>query len=142
MSVKGFGIKLQFTTDSGTTWTDTGAVEDANPPASSKDTYETTHHGTPNGIKEFMGGLVDTGEASIDVQYDMANTGHIELRTRANTAHEAPQDYRFVWGDTGATIDEFSAICTNFAPQSPIDNKVLATISFKLSGAVDYDAGA
>lgn len=142
MSVKGFGIKLQYTTDSGTTWTDTGGVEDADPAAVSKDTYETTHHGTANGIKTFMGGLVDNGEASIDIQYDMANTTHVELRTRAATAHESPQDYRFIWGDTGATIDEFSAICTGFAPAAPIDNKVLATVSFKLSGAVDYDATA
>lgn len=140
--MKGFGIKLQYTTDGGTSWLDVGAVEDANPPGSTKDTYETTHHGTPNGIKTFMGGLVDAGEASIDIQYDVANVGHQELRTRVNTAHEAPQDYRFVWGDTGATIDEFSAIATGFAPQAPIDNKVLATVSFKLSGAVDYDAGA
>lgn len=140
MSQKGFGIKLQYTTDSGTTWTDTGAVEDATPPAISKDTYETTHHGTANGIKTFMGGLVDNGEASIDVQYDVSNTTHQALRTRAATAHEAPQDYRFVWADSGAQVDEFSAICTGFAPANPIDDKVTATISFKLSGAVTYDA--
>lgn len=140
MSVKGFGIILQYTTDGGTTWTPTGAVEDATPPSISKDTYETTHHGTANGIKTFVGSLVDNGEASIDIQYDMANTGHVELRTRAATAHEEAQDYRFIWGDTGATIDEFAAVCTGFAPQSPIDNKVLATVSFKLSGAVTYDA--
>lgn len=140
MSEKGFGIVFQYTTDGGTTWTPLGEVADATPPQSSKDTYEDTHHATPNGAKTFKGGLVDTGEASVVVNFDPADTGHILMRTRSETAHEAPQDYRFIYGDTGATIEEFSAICTGFSPETPIDDKMSATITFKLSGSVTHDA--
>lgn len=140
MSQKGFGIIFQYTTDGGTSWTPVGAVEDVTPPSISKDTYETTHHGTSNGEKTFEGGLVDNGEASIVIQYDVSNTNHQELRARAKTAHESAKDYRFVWADTGATVDEFSAICTGFEPSNPMDDKVTATVTFKLSGGVTYDA--
>lgn len=134
MSEKGFGIIFEYTTDGGTTWVPVGEIEDATPLSISKDTYETTHHGTSNGHKTFEGGLVDFGEASIVVQYDPTDTEHTLLRNRAATAHETAEDYRFTFADTGATVESFSAICTGFEPSTPIDNKITATVSFKASG--------
>lgn len=134
MSVKGFGIQFEYTTDEGTTWVVVGAVEDATPVSISKDTYETTHHATANGHKTFEGGLVEIGEASVVVQYDPTDTTHLELRSRALTAHESPQAYRFTYADTGATVESFSAICTGFESSTPVDNKMTATITFKPSG--------
>ena len=134
MSEKGFGIIFEYTTDGGTTWTPVGEIEDATPISISKDTYETTNHGTTDGHKTFEGGLVELGEASIVVQYDPTGTEHLLLRTRALAAHETAQDYRFTFGDTGATVESFSAICIGFEPATPIDNKITATVTFKPSG--------
>jgi len=134
MAEKGFGIIFELTTDGGTTWDAVGAVEDATPVSISKDTYETTHHGTTNGHKTFAGGLVEFGEASITIQYNPDDTEHIELRTRAATANESAQQYKFKFADTGATIETFSAICTGFEPATPIDTKITAVVTFKPSG--------
>lgn len=135
MSEKGFGIIFEYDTDGTPTWQAIGEVEDATPSAISKDTYETTHHGTVAGAKTFEGSLVDFGEASIVIQYDPADTHHEVLRTRAATANETAQDYRFTFGDTGATAETFSAVCTGFEPGVPIADKITATVTFKLSGA-------
>ena len=140
MAEKGFGIVFQYTTDDGTTWLPIASLEDATPPSESKDTIETTNHGSVGGVREFIGGLVDSGEGSLDIQYDPADTGHIELRTRAATAFEAPEKYRFVFADTGATIDEFTAVCTGFTPKSELEGKLMASVSFKASGVITHDA--
>jgi hypothetical protein len=135
MSEKGFGITFEYTVDTGSTWLPVGSIQDATPPAISKDTYETTHHGTPGGHKTFAGSLVDFGEASIVIQYDPDNAAHLALRTRAATANETAQMYQFTYADTGATVESFTAVCTGFESATPIDNKITATITFKLSGA-------
>lgn len=134
MSQKGFGIVFEYDADGVPTWTPVGLVEDATPLSITKDTYQTTHHGTTDGHKTFEGGLVDFGEASITVQYDPDDTQHTFLRTRATTAHDSPADYRFTFADTGATVETFSAIVTGFEVNTPIDDKITATITFKASG--------
>lgn len=139
MSVKGFGTKFQYTTDSGATWVDLGEVINPTPPAPTKETYDTTHHGT-NGHRTFVGSLVDGGEASVEVMFDPADTGHQLLMTRANTPHEFPQEYRVVQSD--ATIIEFYAICTGYSPAIPLEDKMTQTFNFKVSGFIDNDATA
>lgn len=134
MSERGFGIKLEYTTDGGSTWVEVGEVVDGTPLSITKDTYETTHHGTAAGHKTFEGGLVDFGEATLVVNYDPTDVGHALMRTRAATAHESAQQYQFTYGDTGATVETFTAICTGFEPAVPIDDKITATITFKASG--------
>lgn len=134
MAEKGFGIIFNYTTDDGSTWTPVGEVADATPLSISKDTYETTHHGTTDGHKTFEGGLVDFGEASVVVNYDPTDAGHALMRTRAATAGETAQLYQFTFADTGETVESFSAICTGFEVGAPIDDKLSATITFKASG--------
>ena len=136
MSEKGFGVIFEYTTDAGTTWTPVGEVMNATPGGITKDTYETTHHQTPDGHKTFKGALVDHGEASIEIQYDPAGSAHGELRSRAATAHEDPQMYRFTYGDTGATVESFSAICTGFQPGVELAGMIMATVTFKVSGGI------
>ena len=136
MSEKGFGIIFEYTTDGGSNWTPVGEVKDATPANITKDTYETTHHATPDGIKTFKGSLVDYGEATVTIQYDPASAVHAELRTRAATAHEDPQMYRFTYGDTGATVESFSAVCTGFEPTAALAGMIMATLTFKISGEV------
>lgn len=140
MSVKGFGTKFQFTTDSGTSWTDVGEVINPTPPAPTKETYDVTHHASASGHREFLGGLVDGGEASVEVMFDPQDTGHKELMSRANTAHEAPQQYRVVQSDS--TIIEFSAVCTGYTPTVPLEDKLTQSFAFKVSGTIDNDATA
>ena len=142
MAQQGFGITFQYTVDTGTSWVSIGEVTDATPPSISKDTIDTTHHQTPSGVRTFMGGLVDNGEATVEVNYDVNDTGHILLRTRAGEANDLPLLYRFIHSDTAGTIDEFSALITGFESESPMDDKVSATITLKISGVIDYDTTA
>lgn len=140
MPKKGFGTKFQYTTDGGTTWTDVGELVDIVPPAPSKDVIDTTHHGSVSGTRTKMGGLVDPGQSSIEVQFDPDNTTHQALQTRANTAHEEPETYRIVY-PTG-TIIEFDSVCTGYSPTVEMDGKLLQTFSFDNSGVIDNDATA
>ena len=133
MAEKGFGITFEYQDDDDA-WITVGAVEDATPLSISKDTIETTHHGTPNAHKTFVGGLVEFGEASIVIQFDPTDSKHLELRNRAKTACESARPYRFTYGDTGETVESFSAICVGFEPSTPLADKITATVTFKPSG--------
>ena len=57
-------------------------------------------------------------------------------------ANDLPLLYRFIHSDTAGTIDEFSALITGFESESPMDDKVSATITLKVSGVIDYDTTA
>lgn len=140
MAKKGFGTKFQYTDDGGTTWTDVGELLDVTPPAPSKDVIDTTHHGSVSGTRTKMGGLVDPGQSTLEVQFDPDNTTHQALQTRANTAHEEPQTYRIVYPTS--TIIEFDAICTGYSPTVEMDGKLLQSFNFDNSGVVDNDATA
>lgn len=140
MAKKGFGTKFQYTTDSGTSWTDVGEVLDISPPSPTKSSIDTTHHGSTSGTRTKMGGLVDPGQSTVEVQFDPEDTGHQLLMTRANTAHEEPDTYRIVYPT--ATIVEFAAICTGYSPTVEMDGKLLQSFNFDNSGVIDNDATA
>jgi len=135
MSVKGFGTKFQYTTDDGSSWVDVGELINPTPPSPTKEIYDTTHHGSASGTRTKSGALVDSGQCSIEVMFDPASTGHQLLMTRANTAHEAPQDYQVVYPD--ATIVGFAAICTGYSPTVPMEDKLTQTFNFDVSGVID-----
>jgi hypothetical protein len=135
MSVKGFGTKFQYTIDDSANWLDVGELINPTPPSPTKEIYDTTHHGSASGTRTKAGSLVDSGQCSIEVMFDPADTGHLLLMTRANTAFEVPQPYRFVYSD--GTIVAFAAICTGYSPTVPMNDKLTQTFNFDVSGVID-----
>lgn len=99
-------------------------------PGLERETYDVTTHQSPGAWREFIGGLKDAGEVSIDINYDPAD--HDELV--ADLEEENPLTYRIVWPDVDETTWTFSAIMTAFEPEAPHDDKLSASMSFKLTG--------
>lgn len=137
MAIQGFGVTFEYENPSDT-WVTVGEVIDVTPPSVSKDTIDTTHHGTSNGQRTFLGGLVDAGEATVEVNYDITDTGHVYLRGKALTANDSPTGFRFTYSDGASTVETFEAIVTGFEASTPIDDRVTASITLKLSGGLTY----
>lgn len=136
MATQGFGIQLAY--ESGSAYVTVGEITDVTPPSFSKDTIETTHHASASGIRTFVGGLVDTGEASLEVNYGVADTQHVFLRDAALAANDAPTNFKITYSDSASTTETFAAIVTGFEVSSPMDDRITATITLKVSGAITY----
>ena len=99
-------------------------------PGLSRETYDVTAHDTPSNYMHFIGGLVDPGEVSVDVNYAPAD--HDALV--ADLEDVDPRNYQLVFPDPDQTTWGFAAVMTGFEPSAPYDDKLTATLTFKVSG--------
>jgi predicted secreted protein len=130
--INGFGTELQR--GDGTTPTEVftalANVTNIGGPGLSRETIDVTAHDSPDAWMEFRGGLKDGGEVSVDINYDPAE--HDVLV--ADFEDEDPRNYQLVFPDTGATTWTFAAILTGFEPEAPYDDKLAASLTFKVTG--------
>lgn len=99
-------------------------------PGLSRETLDVTSHDSPDQWMEFLGGLKDGGEVSIDVNYQPA--AHDELV--ADFDDSDPRNYQLAFPDPDQTVWSFAAILTGFEPDAPYDDKLSASLTFKVSG--------
>lgn len=112
-------------------------VTDITPPALERETLDVTAHDSPDAWREFIGGLKDGGEVSVDVNYDpREHDGIIDDFADAN-----PRNYKIVWP---GTLGEwaFTALLTGFEPEAPHDDKLAASLTFKVSGKPAITTGS
>jgi len=105
-------------------------VSNISPPSTARETYDVTAHDSPDAWREFIGGLKDGGEVSIDVQY----TPSVHDVLLDDYDDDEPRNYQVVFPDTDATTWSFAAVMNGFSSQAPVDDKLSATITFKVSG--------
>lgn len=99
-------------------------------PGLSRETIDTTSHQSPGQWMEFLGGLKDGGEVSIDINYDPAEHDTLVADFDAT----APINYQLAWPTTPETVWGFPAILTGFEPEGPYDDKLAASLTFKVTG--------
>lgn len=111
-----------------------GEVSAINGFSMSKDTADVTHMASTSRYREFVSGLRDAGEVSIDVNYIPGGTDIDNAFTDydANTS----RNYQIVWAD--GTEFEFAGICTSIATNEPIDDKMSATFTYKITGVPTF----
>lgn len=95
-----------------------------------RNTIDVTAHDSPNAYMEFVGGLIDPGEVTIDINYDPAVHDVLE----ADLEDTDPRNYQIVFPDTAATTFSFAAVMTGFSKSAPHDDKLSGSLTFKVSG--------
>lgn len=131
----GYGSHFDILTSTGPdVWTKIGEQMNIKPPAVKADTHDATHSASPGGYREFIPGLVDGGEVSFDVNYVPGDativTAMTYLRSVITARVVLPNGY--IWN--------FSGILTEFAPDAPLDGKMVMSVSVKVSGVPTLDA--
>jgi predicted secreted protein len=129
--IDGFGAQLQRG-DGGApeVFTPIANVTNVGGPGLSRNTIDVTSHDSPDAWMEFVGGLKDGGEVSLDVNYDPAK--HDELV--ADFDDEDPRSYRVVFPTEPPATWGIRAVMTGFEPSAPHDDKLAASLNFKVSG--------
>jgi len=117
-----FGIK-----NGGGTYDDVAEVTSVKPPSYSRDAIDATHMASPNSFREYVAGLMDAGEASIELNYVPAVSDVIIAAMTAGAGNfqiTMPNSVKF----------QFAGIVTAYEPDAPLDDKMSASITIKVSG--------
>lgn len=130
-AVNAFGTQLKR---NGTTLAE---VTDISGPELSRDNIEVTHHQSPNMWREFIKGLKDAGEFSCTINYIPTNSTHnAATGVLSDFANNTTVDtWTLVFPDTLATTWSFPGFITKFSAKEPIDDRLNADLTFKVSGA-------
>lgn len=88
-------------------------------------------------FKEYMAGLKDGGELEISVLFKKDDAGQIALY---NDLGGPAKTFQIVLPE--GSIWEFNAYVKSFKNSIPIDDKITASITFKLTGAVSLTLGS
>jgi hypothetical protein len=133
----GYGSVFQIQNESSPdVYVDVAEVISITPPSFSLDQIDVTHMQSPNRNREFISGLNDPGECSFDMNFIPGNSADdrmfelLALPTGASRARNCRVSY-----PNGVTWS-FSAELTGYEPTVPVDDKMTATATFKVSGAI------
>lgn len=93
-----------------------------------RDAVERTHMESPEQWREYMPGLKDAGELSLEIAFDPGETPLIAGTTGTGTV---------TWPDSSTWA--CSMFLTAFSPTAPIDDRMTASVTFKLTGEPTFD---
>lgn len=133
----GYGSIFQIQTEnSPDTFVDLAEVTNITPPSADVDQIDVTHMQSPNRYREFIDGLIDGGECSFDMNFVPGSTSDDRLfellSLPVGTIHRRNCRISFPNGVTWT----FAATLTGYEPDVPTDDKMTATVSFKVSGSI------
>jgi predicted secreted protein len=130
--VDAFGIKLERSDmETVPAFAPIAHVTNLSGPEIERETYDVTAHDSADGWREFVGGLKDGGEVSVEVNYDPRD--HDTLVS--DFEDDAPRDYRMTFpAQAGGGSWAFKAILTGFKQEAPVDEKFSGELTFKVSG--------
>lgn len=100
------------------------------PPQMSKDTPDATHLGSPDGYREFISGLRDAGEVSLELNYVPSDATQALLRTDFDA--DTSRSYRITFPD--ASTITFDGFVTALSPSVPLDDKMALSVTLKVTG--------
>ena len=119
--------------------TEISEVTSLKPPMHTADTVEATHMKSPSKFREYIAGLLDGGEADVTMNLVPGSASDILCRAAVG----ATRDYKIVIPTTGGTWEATGqVIVTGYDRETPIDDRMTATLNVKFTGAATEAAGA
>lgn len=104
-------------------------------PGLTLETIDVTNHSSASAWREFVGGLKDGGEISVDIVFDPVDATHRNasggllflLTTRASGSFSITFPQATVWS--------FTAFVTSFEPSGAVADGLTASVTLKITGA-------
>ncbi|WP_404713196.1 phage tail tube protein [Sphingomonas sp. MMS24-J13] len=125
------GFLTTFSKKTGpSTYVPLAEVTELAPPELSRDAPDFTHFGSPAFTREYKPGLTDPGECTLSYALvpgltdDLVITTHLAART--------VDGWRITFPN-GATLD-FNGFATKHGRATPMDEKMVGSVTFKVSG--------
>lgn len=134
----GYGADFEISTNGGSSWTGVGEVMSITPPSDAIDIIDATHMGSANRTREFITGLRDPGECSFEMNFVPGSAGDTLLQSVRDAAVRVSCRITF----NNSVIWTFSGILTAYEPTVPLDDKMTATVTFKVTASYAVTAAA
>lgn len=117
----------------GTTYQTIANVTNISGPERSRETIDVTAHDSPEQWMEFIGGLKDGGEVSLDINYDPGQVTH-DLDDDFDDS--VARNYRIIIlpGTEDEHTWQIKGIMTGLSDEFPYDDKASRTMTVKVSG--------
>lgn len=136
LAIDAYGTLLQ-SGDGGSpeNFTTIAEVTDITGPGLVQDPLDVTSHESPGAFREFVGGLLDGGEVTFTINYvPTAATQDASTGLIADMIARIVRNFQLVFPDVGATTWSFAALITAFEPAEPVDDRLSAEVTLKVTG--------
>lgn len=127
--------------DSPEEWVTVGEVASITPPSSTVDMIDVTHMQSPGARREFVAGLTDSGECSFEMNYVPDSEGdQLLLALLALAPGLRKRLCRITYPNY--VSHTFDAILMTYEPTVPVDDKMTATVTFKVTGDIQVGSNS
>lgn len=133
----GYGSTFALKATGDVDFVDLAEVTNITPPSDSIDVIDATHMASPNATREFILGLNDPGECSMEMNFIPGSAADTKIQAVRN-ARERVQG-RITWPNRWTWT--FDGIMTAYTPTAQAADKMSATLTFKVTGSYVAEAG-
>lgn len=109
-----------------------GEINSITMPGIARDAVDVTHSESPQKWREFIAGLKDGGDVSAEINFIPGSAGVTLLLSQLD--QDELSACKITLPTTPAYEWQFDAILTGFESEAPIEDKMTATVTFKVSG--------
>lgn len=127
----GHGSTFAVSTDGGTTYVPLAEVINITPPSDTIDVIDATSMDSANATREFILGLNDPGECSLEMNFVPGSTADDKIQDIRDARAVVKCRITF----PNAVTWTFDGILTAYEPDIPADDKMTATVTFKVTGS-------
>ena len=113
-------------------------VINVTPGAATADRIDATHMQSPGRRREYIAGLIDTGEASFEINWVPGNETDELLRALMASGETVQHQIEF---PNGVTVS-YDAAITGYEKEIPVDDRMTATITVAVSGEETWGVAA
>ncbi|WP_353472326.1 phage tail tube protein [Salipiger sp. H15] len=131
----GYGSLVRIGVGATPTWTPLDLVGDLEMPDEQVDEVDVTHMKSPGRRKQFIAGLVDSGELAVPMNYIPGSASDILLISLRASREEVLVEITLT-DDEDATPETYSGFLKGYSRTAPIGDKMTAVATFRLSAQV------
>jgi hypothetical protein len=132
-AMTGLGIVIRMkAAANAASFTEIGEPFEITPPEQMDDEIEVTHFGSPDGVKEFIGGLTDPGECSFNINY--VPGGPTEDMILQAKAGRKPVPFEFEWPN--GAVWAFDLLIRGYQPTAPLNDRLTCQVTGRVSGSI------
>ncbi len=134
-------IKIGDGGGGGEVFTTIAEVNSIKGPGQELETIDSTSHSSPGAFREYIAGLLDAGEISLELNYiPTSATHHWTTGVVADQINRTKRNFQLVWPDATNTTLTIACFVTKFDPEAEVDGKLGAKIDLKITGQPTWTA--
>ncbi len=116
----------------GSTYDDLAEVTSITPPGYTRDAIDATHMASPNDFREYIAGMMDAGECEVEINYVPSASDAVIAAMIAGPGAASGGQFQITFPNSVTWT--FQAIVTSYQPGAPDDDKMTASVTFKITG--------